>query len=88
MDDLPPHSQAPLCLDPNPANSYYNGNAVADAARAHGLNGIIYPSARHHGGVCLTALSPHAVQSVAQGEIWCITWSGSPTPIVELVKEG
>jgi hypothetical protein len=88
MDALPPHSQAPLCLDPNPANSYDNGSAVADAARARGMNGIIYPSARHRGGVCLTALSPPAVQSVAQVEVWRTTWSGWPTPIVELVKEG
>jgi hypothetical protein len=86
--DLRELEQAPPCLDPDPAISYPHGNAVADAARARGLNGIIYLSARHPGGVCLTALSPHAVQSVAQGEVWRITWNGSPTPTVELVKEG
>ena len=53
------------CLDPDPAIGYPAGNAVADAARARGLNGIVYPSVRHKGGTCIVALIPHAVQSVA-----------------------
>ena len=43
------------CLNPDPAAGYPIGNAIADAARAEGLNGIIYPSVRHPGG---TALQP------------------------------
>jgi RES domain-containing protein len=57
------------CLNADPAIGYPIGNAVADAARAQGLNGIIYPSVRHPGGTCTVALWPHAVQSVAQGAI-------------------
>lgn len=68
------------CLHPDPAVGYPAGNAVADAARASGINLILYPSVRHDGGVCLAALSPHTVQSVAQGDVWAMQWSGSPEP--------
>ncbi len=71
------------CLDPDPAYAYPLGNAVADSARAVGLNGIIYPSVRRAEGTCLVALSPHAVQSVAEGGVWRLRWSGSPEPRAE-----
>jgi hypothetical protein len=68
------------CLNPEKAIGYPAGNALADAARAQGLNGIIYPSVRHLGGTCIVALWPHAVQSVAQGDIYRAVWDGTPTP--------
>lgn len=71
------------CLDPDPSVGYPAGNALADAARAKGLNGIIYPSVRHAGGICLAALWPHAVQSVAPGCIYRMIWSGQPEPSVQ-----
>src|SRR3984957_5560323 len=49
------------CLNPDPGVGYPVGNVIADAARAQGLNGIIYPSARQPGGTCIGALGPHAV---------------------------
>jgi len=70
-------------LHPEPARGYPAGNALADAARAQGLNGIIYPSVRHDGGVCVVALWPHAVQSVAAGDVIRLTWSGERVPSVE-----
>lgn len=76
---------SPACLDPNPEVGYRAGNALADAARAQGLNGIIYPSVRHPEGTCLVALFPHAVQSVNQGRILRVTWAGSPIPAWEAV---
>ena len=75
------------CLDPDPAIGYPAGNAVADEARARGLNGIVYPSVRHKGGTCLVALMPHAVQSVAPGAVYRFTWSGSAEPAIERVSE-
>lgn len=75
----------PECLDPDPAVGYPNGNALADAARACGYNGIIYPSVRDPEGTCLVALWPHAVQSVAQGAVWRVSWSGTPGSTVERV---
>lgn len=70
------------CLHPDPAIGYPAGNALAEAARARGLNGIIYPSARHDGGTCFAALWPHAVQSVAPGDVYRLTWSGGRDPAV------
>lgn len=82
--DLRAHPGHPA-LDPAKATGYPAGNALADAARAGGLNGIIYPSVRHDGGTCIAALFPHAVQSVAQGDVYRMTWSGAPDPAVEKV---
>jgi hypothetical protein len=70
----------PECLSPDIEIAYPPGNAVADAARTRGLNGIIYPSARRKGGTCLVALTPHAVQSVAQGRVIRLQWKGTRTP--------
>jgi hypothetical protein len=70
-------------LDPDIAKSYPLGNALADSARAAGVNGIIYPSVRHAGGTCIVALRPAAVQSVRQGAVYRVTWRGKPTPDIE-----
>jgi RES domain-containing protein len=70
----------PACLDPDPAVGYIQGNLVADTSRARGLNGIVYPSVRHVDGTCLVALWPHAVQSVAQGKVIRLRWTGTPRP--------
>lgn len=72
-------------LSPDPAVGYEAGNALASAAIARGINGIIYPSVRHKAGTCFAALWPHAVQSVAQGDVYRMTWSGSPVPKIEKV---
>ena len=47
-------------------------------ARAEGHNGIIYRSVRHEGGTCIAALWPNVVQSVVQGAMYRLTWSGAP----------
>jgi hypothetical protein len=70
-------------LAPDKASAYPIGNALADSARAAGLNGIIYPSVRHPAGTCIVALRPAAVQSVRQGAIYRMIWRGSPTPTIE-----
>ena len=65
-------------LDPEPASGYAAGNAVAAQAHAEGHNGIIYPSVRHAGGTCIAALWPNVVQSVVQGAMVRLTWTGTP----------
>jgi RES domain-containing protein len=70
-------------LQADPPVGYPAGNDLARAAHAAGLNGIIYPSVRHRGGTCVAALVPHAVQSVAQGDVYRMTWQGAPDPRVE-----
>ncbi len=77
----------PDFLDPDPAKSYAAGNRFADAVRGAGLYGIIYPSARRSGGTCLVALTPHAVQSVAQGRVIRLAWHGTPGPEISALGE-
>lgn len=75
----------PDYLDPDPARSYPAGNRLADAVRAAGFYGIVYPSVRAPGGTCFVALIPHAVQSVAQGKVIRLSWKGTPGPEIEEV---
>lgn len=72
-------------LDPDPAVGYKAGNALAGIALARGINGIIHPSVRVKAGTCFAVLWPHAVQSVAQGSVYRLTWSGAPEPKIEQV---
>ena len=65
---LTPRRTGHPCLDPDPAKGYPIGNALADAALAQGLNGLIYPSVGP--GTCIVALRPYAVQSVAPGAVY------------------
>lgn len=67
-----------LSLNEDPAVGYPAGNALATATRAAGHNGIIYPSVRSAGGTCIAALWPNVVQSVVQGAMYRLTWSGTP----------
>ena len=83
--DLRDLQEQPLCLDPDPARGYGAGNALALEIMANGHNGVIYPSLRHAGGICLAALWPHAVQSVAQGDVIRLRWAGSRQPVVEAI---
>lgn len=70
-------------LHPDPALGYSAGNALAAAVRAAGHNGIIYPSVRLPGTTCIAALWPNAVQSVVQGAMVRLTWSGTAAYMVE-----
>ena len=70
------------CLLADTGIAYPAGNALAEATRAAGLNGLIYPSARHPGGTCFAVLWPHAIQSVRQGSVLELRWSGTPEPVV------
>lgn len=69
-----------MALDPNPAIGYPAGNVLAASVRGAGHNGIIYPSVRHHGGTCIAALWPHVVQSVAQGDVYRLSWNRRDNP--------
>jgi RES domain-containing protein len=80
--DLRAHPDHPS-LHPDKAIGYPVGNALADSVRASGLNGIIYPSTRHAGGTCFAVLWPHAVQSVAPGDVIRMIWRGERTPTIE-----
>jgi RES domain-containing protein len=74
-------------LNADTATGYKAGNVLAQAALARGVNGIIYPSVRHEGGTCFAVLWPHAVQSVAQGSVFRLIWSGTAKPAIEKVMQ-
>ena len=79
LRQMPDHAS----LNPDMTKGYPAGNALAAQARGMGLNGIIYPSVRHQGGTCIAALWPNVVQSVVQGAMYRLTWSGVPQFAVE-----
>lgn len=72
-------------LSPDPAVGYKAGNLLAAEVLAAEKNGIIYPSVRHAGGTCIAALWPNVVQSVVQGAVYRLTWSGTPEFQIEQV---
>jgi RES domain/TIR domain len=73
-------------LNPDPAIGYPAGNALADAARARGLNGIVAPSVRHLSGTQVIALRPAAMGSVARGSVYRFEWSGNPEPKITQIS--
>ena len=81
--DLRNEKNRPLCLHEEPSIGYPAGNLLSESTRSAGYNGIIYPSVRHKEGTCIVALQPKAVQSVVQGRIVSIVWSGNREPLVK-----
>lgn len=74
-----PATEPALHKDPDVA--YPAGQALAEQLRVEAAsNGIIYPSVRSAGGVCLVAFRPDLVQNLRQGGIWRLEWQGTPMP--------
>ena len=84
--DLRNTNPRPECLQPDIAVGYPAGNELAQKTRSSGYNDIIYPSVRDRTGTCLAALHPQTVQSVAQGDIVRLRWTGGPTPEIEFME--
>jgi hypothetical protein len=68
----------PGCLDADAGVGYPLGQVLAREMYGRNSRGLIYPSVRHPGGVCLVAFQPNVVQDVSPGAHWKITWSGTP----------
>ena len=68
----------PDYLDPDVAVGYPAGQALANVLRGVGSRGLIYPSARNPGGICLVAFQEIVVQDVRPSAKWKLTWSGTP----------
>lgn len=83
LRDINPTS---VCLNPDPQIGYPAGNVLAGDVRNAGVNGVTYPSVRHSAGTNIVALWPHAVQSVAQGQVHRIVWNGNAKPIVSALN--
>lgn len=74
---------APDSLDTDAAIAYSAGQALAATLRGQGSRGLVYPSARHAGGICIAAFKPNVVQNLRQGGLWRLSWKGWPEPEVE-----
>ena len=72
------------CLDPA---SYIESQKLATDLLDSGSMGVIYPSVRHQGGVCLACFRPALVGNVRKGQAYRLTWSGSPTPVIEPIDQ-
>jgi hypothetical protein len=78
---------AELALRADPGVAYPAGQALARQLRMEvASNGIVYPSVRHAGGVCLVVFRPDLVQNLRQGGIWRLEWQGAPTPSMTRVS--
>jgi RES domain-containing protein len=76
--DLHGVAPPPPCLGETPEVAYPLGQALALELRAAGARGLVYPSVRKPGGVCLVAFEPQIVQNVRPGATWRLDWDGSP----------
>lgn len=69
------------CLDPV---SYVASQKFAETLLAEGSIGLIYPSLRNDGGVCLACFRPALVGNVRKGARYRFTWTGDDEPSIEL----
>ncbi len=74
--DLRSARPAPPCLHPDQTIGYPAGQELAAALMREGSAGLIYPSVRYRGGICLAVFRPAAVQNVREEETWRLTWAG------------
>lgn len=64
-------------LSPDIAVAYPAGQTLARKILAEGGNGVIYPSARRAGGICLAAFRPHLIQNIRHGDTVTFEWKGT-----------
>jgi RES domain len=69
------------CLAPD---SYVASQGLAQELLASGSLGIVYPSVRHVGGICLACFRPALVTNVRKGSTYLFSWYGEPEPKIEL----
>lgn len=68
-------------LNTDPTVAYPAGQALARWLRKDKDSpGLVYPSVRSPGGICLVAFHPSLVQNLRQGGTWRLEWQGSPEP--------
>jgi len=65
------------CLHPDITVGYPAGQGLARQLISDGSRGLIYPSVRDLGGICIVAFQPNVVQDVTSGANWRLEWDGS-----------
>ena len=76
--DVRKEALPPKYLDADPAVGYPAGQQLAKELLQVGSRGLIYPSVRRSGGICLVAFQEIVVQDVRPGAKWQLSWTGSP----------
>lgn len=71
------------CLNPQ---SYIPSQSLAGRLLANGSLGLVYPSVRHATGTNLACFRPALVGNVRKAEAYRMTWSGTPEPLIEILK--
>lgn len=61
---------------------YTASQALAVRLRAGGSNGLVYPSVRHPGGLCVALFWPDLARSVGQGRALDYHWDGARVDLV------
>ena len=67
--------------------SYKASQTLGQTLHLTGSLGLIYPSVRHVGGVCLVCFRPALVAHVRKGRTFRFRWTGTPRPSIEPVSE-
>jgi len=68
----------------NPA-SYVESQVLAEILLQAGSLGIVYPSVRRNGGICLACLRPALVMNVRKAKTYRYRWTGTPKPAITTV---
>lgn len=71
----------PEFLDPN---DYQAAQTLAEQLLDAGASGIAYPSVRADAGTCYACFRPALISNPRKGVQVTLTWSGAPTPTVEI----
>jgi hypothetical protein len=71
-------------LDPD---SYEFSQALGQTLLLAGSIGLVYPSVRHAGGVCLACFRPALVAHVRKGRTFCFRWTGTPNPSIATIAD-
>lgn len=72
------------CLDPA---SYVASQRLAESLLAEGALGVVYPSVRRDGGICLACFRPALVGNVRRAKTYRFTWKGTEKPVVTIEKK-
>ncbi|MGE0653694.1 MAG: RES family NAD+ phosphorylase [Alphaproteobacteria bacterium] len=79
LHDLRGDARFADCLAPD---SYEASQDLAAALLDADSLGVVYPSVRHAGGICLACFRPALVGNVRKGMTWRFTWDGSEMPSI------
>ncbi|HRO58950.1 MAG TPA: RES family NAD+ phosphorylase [Burkholderiaceae bacterium] len=81
--DLREDRRFAACLDPR---SYRTSQRLAARLLDAGSIGLVYPSVRRSGGTNLACFRPAVVGNPRASDVWRLTWSGRPEPMIELER--